>query len=375
MEKIILKFNNCDVDLSDYINNHPGGYDIIKNLNGKESQQIFDDVGHSKKAIKLLNDIKKNKSIENIDKNISSLQTSNNNIYLLKIKLLFTHEDYYLIHKIFGIPTLFIYLYMMYSIFIYQSFVTINSILYYVFPFITALLSLQFNVSNERFIDNRQMMTKEQRAHTINFTMRSLSLSLLYLINPVVNFYIRLMFMLLWHGLADIITYYYNNNIDGTIRGTIKHLKKSNEFNEYILQLATRFPSIGQYVGIMMSFGYLNNTVEISYLPIIPVQLSALLATLVRKGLISCKMQAILYGLSLFPVFYISLFDDIYKYHFLLASLCSHLRFEFNINKYFVISLLGYLCSLPINAFIFEHLNMFIIIDAIVHSIISLSTL
>ena len=64
MVKLVI--NNKLYDLTNYLEEHPGGEDILINLEDKDATNDFYDIGHSAEAIELL----KKYNIKDIKKNI-----------------------------------------------------------------------------------------------------------------------------------------------------------------------------------------------------------------------------------------------------------------------------------------------------------------
>ena len=66
--KCIVVINNNVYNITEYLRKHPGGEDILLNLNGKDATDEFNDIGHSRSAIKLLEKYKIG-TISDADKN------------------------------------------------------------------------------------------------------------------------------------------------------------------------------------------------------------------------------------------------------------------------------------------------------------------
>ena len=48
LDKIIIKIDDYLFDVTEYANNHPGGYNILKKLNNKDATEEFNSIkGHS----------------------------------------------------------------------------------------------------------------------------------------------------------------------------------------------------------------------------------------------------------------------------------------------------------------------------------------
>jgi cytochrome b involved in lipid metabolism len=56
--KCIIVINNNVYDITKYLRLHPGGEDILMNLNGQNATTEFNDIGHSRSAIKILEKFK-----------------------------------------------------------------------------------------------------------------------------------------------------------------------------------------------------------------------------------------------------------------------------------------------------------------------------
>ena len=56
--KCIIVINNNVYDITKYLRLHPGGEDILMNLNGQNATTEFNDIGHSRSAIKMLEKFK-----------------------------------------------------------------------------------------------------------------------------------------------------------------------------------------------------------------------------------------------------------------------------------------------------------------------------
>lgn len=57
-EKCIIVINNGVYDITKYLRLHPGGEEILINLNGQNATTEFNDIGHSRSAINMLEKFK-----------------------------------------------------------------------------------------------------------------------------------------------------------------------------------------------------------------------------------------------------------------------------------------------------------------------------
>ena len=123
---MIITIDNKLYDITEFIKEHPGGSQVFKN--GADMTEDFNQVGHSKEAIKMLEKylVKTDKHNQPIidseteekekeeKEKEEEINLDNISIYEFlfykfnnsKISKLFTHEDYLNMHKIFGFITL-----------------------------------------------------------------------------------------------------------------------------------------------------------------------------------------------------------------------------------------------------------------------------
>ena len=192
-----------------------------------------------------------------------------------------------------------------------------------------------FHISEKRTIAGKNFEYKEQRLHTIIFSLRSLSPILLQYINifDSSNYLHRLINILVWHSLADITTKVYYDNDNGT---TIRNGKGGNGKN--INKIYRNFASISQIIAISVLLGlnnnkydFKNNYNDIIFLIVIPIQLNTFLLTLYKKNFISSEKHIILYGLSLAVLYSQLQYGD--KQFIVMTMLMILLRFQ-KVNKY-----------------------------------------
>jgi len=107
MSQFIVFYKGDQYDVNEFLDSHPAGKEIILPFEGKDMTEEFEAVGHSKSAIRLLNkyligsvDKPVDKPVVNksVDKLVKKPEESNNQV----VKKLFTAEDQYHIHKLFG---------------------------------------------------------------------------------------------------------------------------------------------------------------------------------------------------------------------------------------------------------------------------------
>lgn len=236
-------------------------------------------------------------------------------------------NDFLNLHKIMGFGCLIHYGYRFYLKFRYDTmFLDINPI----FPLFHIGLSLSsfiFKVPIKRFL-NRTIIWKELQLHNIIFTSRSIFIiyHCIYFKTYDIYFYLtKLGIVLSHHYLADLVSNkYINDELTTTrdIRG------------EYGNNMIKKFYAFSQ---IIATTNLLFTTdPDSSFTIMFPIQLSAFLMTLVRKGIISNNLWHLFYTSSLLFPFLIFNKNIIYnsKEVHLYSLLHIFLRLGIKTNKY-----------------------------------------
>lgn len=189
-----------------------------------------------------------------------------------------------------------------------------------------SLSSFIFKVPLQRFM-NKTIIWKELQLHNIIFTSRSIFMIYhnLYFTDYNMIFYLTKLFIVLGHHyLADLVSNkYINNDLTTTrdIRGNSLIIKK--------------FYAISQIIATTNML--LVNNPDSNFVIMFPIQLSAFLMTLVRKGIISNECWNFLYTSSLlfpFLLFRNNLVKSTNNIH-LYSLFHIFLRLGIKTNKYF----------------------------------------
>lgn len=348
-------------DVTSFLFDHPGGEEILVKHSGNDITQLFKEIGHSEHARSLLEKYYIGNLGDQLNRNIF-IETSDKSKLIHKIKTrLFTKEDKFGLHKIFGSIALIGFIAAMIRLFIptdiagpffaKPSFANIGLLLSHAGLAMTALV---FHVPLKRHFNYvHTLENQEQRLHSIVFSMRSIVFVAWYmmiepmilLLFPFITSYIwclRAFLLSLWHGLADIVTYKYAGLNSTTIRGS--HDGKSD-----IDKLGVSLASLAQLGAILVLLGF-SATDEVRrsylgdlcYLTLIPIQLVVFQITLKRKGFLSAKVNGWLYMIELFIVV-IALAPG--SREIFLIVLFGLLRFIFRINKYFLFLAFAFLAQ------------------------------
>ena len=260
---------------------------------------------------------------------------------------LITSHDYLNIHKILGFGSLIHYGYRFYLKILYNDMLFKCNII----PSLHLGLSLSsfiFKVPTYRYL-SRTIIWKELQLHNIIFTSRSVFMmyhSLFFNDNnndDKYNYYIsRLIIIMTHHYLADIVTSKYQNNELTTTRDI-----KYDNINKYLIKINKSFYAISQIIATTTLL--LSKNPDNGFSIMFPIQLSAFLMTLVRKGIISNNQWHFIYTGSLILPYLINrngLIADSNNIR-IFALLHILLRFGLNTNKYLNMIILtsGYLYS------------------------------
>ena len=254
---------------------------------------------------------------------------------------LISKHDFFHIHKFLGFICLIHFVYRIYLIFIYSNAFFNNNL-----DIFCILLHLFLNISSLYFQLNKNrnfnipIIWTEFRAHNLLFVARQVLCTINHYIMPQFwsLYNLNIIIVLLTLKLASIITNLYGNIEDRT---TNKMPYPENLDNKYI-KLTKLFYTTAQLGATCFSI-YGNETLCFS--PIIALQLSPFMMTLIKKNIIKTNTYHLVYTLALlinYPIWIISCLNNIKLNinidNYILIGICyyivSKLRFKYNINKY-----------------------------------------
>lgn len=268
-------------------------------------------------------------------------------------QLLFTHHDKYHLHKSLGFLCLFHYFVRIFWLIKYGTmFFYYNSIYTLATPICHLLLSVSsfiFHVPKNRF-DSKIIIWKELQLHNIVFTSRSAILMLYSVLfntydknnkNYILHLIARLFIVGVHHYAADIITNKYSINYKTTTRD----INWENIPNSYKIYMK-KYYAICQLLALnALLLSECDKTgrcfLESAFIIMFPIQLSAFLMTLVRKGIISNIYWHVFYSISLMTPYLITINNmNIVETNYtinikkILPIMFIFLRLKFNVNKY-----------------------------------------
>lgn len=195
-----------------------------------------------------------------------------------------------------------------------------------------ALTSFEFRIGRSRS-NTLYTIYREMQLHTCIFTMRSWAVMVGALYFNVQSVLLRACYVLVWHVLADLATKFYGTPTGGTTIRRTTDGGKTTGYKDHnaVTQWAVWFLSFAQLVGTYMLLTDSVDSARMAMCVMGPVQLSALLATLVRKGYFSTQTSFICYLSILLPIFFIHQWRPIDVAFIVAVTL---LRFNMRISKY-----------------------------------------
>ncbi len=202
---------------------------------------------------------------------------------------LITKEDSLQVHKILGITSLALYTYRFCLLIFYQD-MQMNSKYGFLTLLIHCLLSTSsfiFHISKNRH-SSLPIIYPEFRMHNLLFTFRSIICCLVHCYG--LHYTINIMICVITMKLADIITRAYKSNTTTMrIMPYMTHLEYQQKLE--IIRMHSFMQLVATY--------YMLESANTAYIPVLAIQFSAFLMTLVKKGIIGVGTWHYLYSLTL----------------------------------------------------------------------------
>jgi hypothetical protein len=351
MSSFLVTYKENKYEIQKFLKSHPAGEDILLPYKDKDITEAFDEIGHSKSALKILNKylveqpLLENPLLEKVEQKPLGKQLlekvgqkvgekEEDNIV---IKKLFTNEDKYNIHKLFGAFALFSFAYRyFYLLPLYGDLGfsgTIFDNITLISHFILSSSSLLFHVLDKRIVERPLIIYEEYRLHAILFTTTAIVSTLFGLyadqfINYETQKFCLVALIFTIRGLVDLVTYKY-----GTVGVTAV---RNNGENTFIF--VRYFYSFYQICALGSMITVNQNLKNLGFNTLIAIQSSTFLMTLKRKSLIRYKTHIAGYSFALVLSYYV-MFASKEKSFILQMMFVFFLRTRFNMNKYILWSL------------------------------------
>lgn len=236
---------------------------------------------------------------------------------------LITHEDPYHLHKTFGVYVLAHFLFQ-YTYYFINGNMILNEI--NMLPHVGLhLSSFIFSVLKKRQMGTMGMFIWEElRLHSMIFASRA-CFSILY---PSM----RIPFVFITMGLADLTTYYCGDKNISTVRGD--HTRESNRI---VNKLYSIFFSTSQLGATIICGGFFqqNYSTALVFSTLPAIQTSAFGLTLIRKNIINKTIWQIVYGVELLLV-YVLWYNETNNLFIIPLSFSCYLARKMNISKYYL---------------------------------------
>jgi hypothetical protein len=263
---------------------------------------------------------------------------------------LFTKEDNFNIHKIFGFGSLLHYIYRCFHYFFYGNlgFDNSNTTLFLIIMhFCLSSSSLIFKIPSNR-IYKSPMIWPEFRLHSIIFANRSLFTMILFWYQmhfPLYTNYfniLRYCLTIFTIYCADAATNYYKALLKPG-ESTMRTMGYPENTPGYFKKLLNFFYGTSQVFATMNIV--FAKSMELPFLVLFPIQLAALLMTLVRKNIITTSDWHLYYTTSILLNYVYSIITDNRshsEYYIGISFYFIVFRFALNFNKYI---LWGSICA------------------------------
>jgi hypothetical protein len=289
MSSFIVRYAGSQFDVANFLDSHPAGADLIHPYKDKDITEVFNDIGHSKSAVKILNKYKISSDITTTE-DIPAPAVAPP-VVTIWTKLI-TKEDPFYFHKIFGLFSLcsFVYRYG----YVYPTTGTLGFTGTH-FDYFTLAAhwflsssSLIFHVLDKRIIERPLIIYEEYRLHAILFTTRAIMVSL-YGILGFHNKWLLGGLLMSIHLLVDLATSLY-----GTKGVTAVRNNNDGEY-KYIRMFYSYYQICAMGSHILVD----KNLCDLGFNALIAIQSSTFLMTLKRKSIIRWKSHMFWYSFAL----------------------------------------------------------------------------
>ena len=310
---MIIYINKNKYDITEFIKEHPGGEDVFKD--GEDMTEAFNEVGHSKEAIKMLESYLVHEETEEeepgeekeekreVDLNAISIQE-----FLLfkfkqtKFSRLFTKEDKANIHKILGSFALLNYSYFFFDLYYSgcKGKMTLRkkdgNLIFSILPLI--ILSLSGLMFHTPIAINRigGGMPKEYQYHSIIFALRSFIIVIILCLFGKNKYTTMLIIFTLFATMksADIVSKNMKDPND-KLGSKTRSIPYWTNCPVYLRDIIKDIYGFGQLYLTAWAF---NADADIHIAAAFVIQITAFLFTLLRKGFIPYKWWHLIYLLE-----------------------------------------------------------------------------
>jgi len=209
---------------------------------------------------------------------------------------LFTKQDRWGFHKVFGSFALGSYVYRYFVEYPKSGTLGFTGTM---FDWVTmachTMLSASaiiFHVPSKRIKEKPMIIYEEYRLHAIIFTLRCLSVFAVSVLFPDRAWYVMPMVVAGHHILADHVTMRHGTPGNTAVRATSESVKSDSTYNKIIAKLYSFY----QFLAIGSHLVYSQHTPDLAFNALIAIQSSAFAMTLYRKKIIGGAGNIALYG-------------------------------------------------------------------------------
>lgn len=339
MTSFLVTYKENKYEIKKFLKSHPAGEEILLPFKDNDITEAFDAIGHSGSALKILTKylVKEEKDVEGVKEKENTTKKDfvkdDNKI----VRRLFTSEDKFNIHKLFGAFALFSFAYRYFYLLPLYGDLGFSGTMFdnitLISHFILSSSSLLFHVLDKRIVERPLIIYEEYRLHAILFTTTAISSTVFGLYaDQFMNYetqkicLVALIFII--RGMVDLVTYKYGTKGVTAIR--------NNGENTFVY--VRYFYSFYQICALGSMIVVSDNLRNYGFNTLIAIQSSTFLMTLKRKSLIRYTTHIAGYSFALVLSYYV-MFTSKEKSFILQMMFVFFLRTRFNMNKYILWSL------------------------------------
>jgi hypothetical protein len=328
--RILITINKVRYDVTDFALEHPGGKILLYGLNGKDATAQFARFNHSHIAHEIMQTLR----VDQVQPYTVS-EIAPPAPWRIALGKLFTHEDRFYLHKALGLICLASYLYRYYLGYTDQPMFDNN-----IFALFTIFWHLQLNLTSFIFdipmerINLRPMIWQEFRAHNLIFIGRSCVAMFLnwffakHGLSKATLLGLKCVLVIGTLIAADVVSGLLQPSLKETTTRTMPYWKECSAMRMCIHKI---YYAVSQFEA---TFACFSSELKTPFVVMMPIQISSLLMTLVRKNIISAKTWHELYFISLFLPDLMYMRNQIFLTKVVpLSVLCTVLRYK-GVSKY-----------------------------------------
>lgn len=282
--QFVVSYSGAQFDIEKFIESHPAGSAIIRPYKDRDITEAFNDVGHSKTALKILHKYQISNNTEHVNAEVKP----NPSI----VTKLVTKEDPYHIHKALGAFALCSFAYRYFYVLPMTGGLGFTGTYFDYFTLMAHWLlsssSLIFHVLEKRIVERPLIIYQEYRLHAILFTSSAVVVSIF----GIRGYQSKMALGGMLAGLRLLVD--LTTRVFGTVGVTA--VRNNNDGNYKYIRM---FYSYYQICALGSLIIVDANLCDLGFNTLIAIQSSTFLMTLKRKSVIRWKSHMFWYSFAL----------------------------------------------------------------------------